>query len=66
MKLSKDLKYFINELSIEDILRHMRNDPPGTPVMMGVSGEYILKRMATLRTQDPHAFFTASKRIGWA
>lgn len=56
----------IESATVEDLLRLVRFEPIGSPVLQGEQGEAIMKKLDELRKEDPAAYVAASKRIGWS
>lgn len=65
MDLTPENKATIDGHDIIALLRHWRFAKAGDPWFQGETGDYWAKRMAELRTKDPEAYTSASKRIGW-
>lgn len=65
MTLTPELKSEIDAKDVEELLRRVRFDPCGSHLFTGESGEYWLKRLGELRSQDDDAYVAASKKIGW-
>lgn len=67
MELTKERKAAIDSKSYEELLRHLRFAPIGDPWFEGETGEYWLKRMKEILSQEGgHAqHIQASKKIGW-
>ena len=63
--MNEKTKAAIDELSVEELLRQHRFAPIGDSRYQGEEGEYRMKRLAELRSQDHLAYVAASKRIGW-
>lgn len=57
---------WIEEASLEDLLRKWRKEPAGSPWFAGgeVTRTYTM-RMAKLREENPAEWVAASKRVGW-
>jgi hypothetical protein len=67
MKLTQDKKDYIDSLSYERLLSHVRFAPLGDPWFEGETGDYWGKRMTELRSKPGgnETHVTASKTIGW-
>ena len=65
MKLTKENKNHIDNLSYEQLLSVWRFAPPGDPWFQGETGEYWSKVMAEKRNKDNDEHVRASKKIGW-
>jgi hypothetical protein len=58
-------KRAIDGMTVDQLLFDQRFAPVGDPRFRGAEGEYRMKRLADLRSQDPAAYVSASKSIGW-
>jgi len=65
MELTPERKAVIDRMSIHDLLAGNRFAPIGDKRFQGEHGQYWLKRMSELRSQDNDAWVTASKSLGW-
>lgn len=63
--MDEQTKAKIDALSVEELLRQHRFAPAGDPRYQGEEGDYRMKRLAELRSQDNAAYVAASKSIGW-
>ena len=63
MELTESLKWQIDNMSYESMLRQWRFTPGGTPMFQGESGDYFAKVMAEKRIAADHV--KISKDIGW-
>ena len=64
--LSAETKAKIDSLSIHDLLFAQRFAPVGDHRFQGAEGEYRMKRLSELRSNNPDAYVSASKEIGWS
>jgi hypothetical protein len=65
MELTPELKAAIDKKSVEALLSRVRFSPCGDAMFQGASGDYWLKRLSELRSQDNDAYVAASKSLGW-
>jgi hypothetical protein len=66
MKLTLDVKQYIDSLSYGQLLSRWRFSPVGDPYFQGETGEYWSVRMNKLRKeQGDEVHIRASKTIGW-
>lgn len=65
MKLTPENKSTIDGKTVMQLLDGVRFSPTGNPWFQDETGEYWLKRLAELRTQDNDAYVRASKTLGW-
>lgn len=63
--MTQETKEYIDSLSVYQLLYDQRFCPPGDPKFQGEAGIYRMRRLAELRTQDPQAYTSASKAMGW-
>lgn len=63
MRLTEDLKKYIDKLSYEELLRRWRFAPAGDSWFEGETGDYWAKVMAEKRDTVDHV--AVSKRVGW-
>jgi len=64
MKLTDELKMYIDAMSYEQLLYKWRFAPVGDPIFQDESGEYFSQRIRHLRSLDPEEHVRASKAIG--
>lgn len=67
MKLTPEIRNYIDSLSYSRLLARWRFAPAGDPWFQGETGEYWAKRMNALRRQPggEERHVAASKTIGW-
>lgn len=65
MNLTPEIKLTIDRMNVQELLHGVRFAPIGDERFQGERGEYWLKRLAALRSQDNNAYVQASKTIGW-
>ena len=65
MDLTPELKIYIDQMNVYQLLYKVRFATIGDPLMTGKVGEYWLKRLAEVRDQDNGAYVSASKQMGW-
>lgn len=63
--IDPQLKTWIDNATIEELLKCWRFSPAGNPLFNGETGEYYSKVMNEKRAADPGEYTAASKRIGW-
>lgn len=63
--LTPEKRAEIDALSIGELLYDQRFAPAGDPRFVGAEGDYRMKRLQQLRSQDPAAYVAASKCLGW-
>lgn len=60
-----EMKSWIDNASIHQLLSKWRNAPIGDPFFKGEIGDYYNKVMTERRNANPVAWTAASKSIGW-
>ena len=58
-------EWWIDNASLEALLRRWRFAPCGDPIFEGDAAGYYEERMESLRRENPEEWTAASKRIGW-
>ena len=61
--MTTEQKDWIDNASIEDLLRKWRFDSIGDPMFKDATGEYFAEVMKKKRGEDPAAYTAASKRL---
>jgi len=64
MKLTPENKAAIDAKTVGQLLSGVRFAPAGDPWFQGETGDYWLKRLAEVRSQDNDAYVQASKALG--
>ncbi len=66
IKMDQAMKDWIDNASMEDLLRKQRYAPLGDPLFQGEIGQYYAQKMGEKRKEvGPEEYTAASKRIGW-
>lgn len=66
MKLTKEIKQRIDNMSYKELLKKWRFAPVGTPLFEGESGEYFEKVFSEKRKKLLSGEYSAiSKEVGW-
>lgn len=65
MKLTPENKAVIDGKTVMQLLGGVRFAPIGDPWFQDETGDYWLKRLAELRSQDNGAYVSESKNLGW-
>ena len=60
----EEMKAWIDEATIEQLLEKWRFAPAGDPMFKGEIGDYYDQVMTARRAADPAAYVQASKAIG--
>lgn len=60
----EEMKQWINDATLEQLLRKWRQAPIGDPMFQGEVGKYYAEVMTAKRVADPAGWVKASKRIG--
>ena len=58
-------KNWIDNATLEDLLRRWRFASVGDPIFQGETGEYYSDVMFKKKGNDPDKWVAASKKIGW-
>jgi hypothetical protein len=64
-ELTPARKAQIDNMTLEDLLRHWRFAPVGAFEMGDPTSDYFANRMYELKSEQPGAWTAASKRLGW-
>jgi len=65
VKLTPENKAYIDNLTLESLLEHLRFAPVGDPWFQGETGEYWGKVISAKRDANQAAWTAASKSVGW-
>ena len=63
--MTPEQKAWIDDASLEALLRKWRFAPSGDPLLQGETGEYYSQVMFAKRDADNAAWVRASKSVGW-
>ena len=63
--MTPEHKAWIDNASLETLLRKWRFAPAGDPLLANDTGTYFSKVMFAMRDKDNAAWVRASKNIGW-
>lgn len=64
MATKEEMIKWIDNASLEELLRRWRFAPPGDPIFQGEVGAYLMDMISKKRTEDPEEYVRISKKIG--
>ena len=65
MTLTPERRAYIDSLPVATLLSRVRFAPVGDPWFQDETGDYWMKRLSEVRSQDNAAYVAASKDMGW-
>lgn len=63
--MNLEQKQWIDNASLAQLLDRWRHAEIGDPIFQFKAGLYYSDRMRELRSNDPQAWVSASKQVGW-